>query len=59
MRSLFGAYVADETGAAAFEYALILAIIGASIGASAFILGQTLENVFNTFSQCLKNLSSC
>ena len=32
-------FVSDETGAAAAEYALILAIVGAGIAAAAFFLG--------------------
>ena len=32
-------FVRDETGAAAAEYALILAIVGAGIAAAAFFLG--------------------
>ncbi len=36
-------FVRDETGAAAAEYALILAIVGAGIAAAAFFLGGNVS----------------
>ena len=36
-------FVSDETGAAAAEYALILAIVGAGIAAAAFLLGGNVS----------------
>ena len=36
MREFIRSYLRDETGAAAAEYALILAIVGAGIAAAAF-----------------------
>ncbi|WP_296679658.1 Flp family type IVb pilin [Novosphingobium sp.] len=36
-------FVRDETGAAAAEYALILAIVGAGIAAAAFLLGGNVS----------------
>lgn len=35
--------VRDESGAAAAEYALILAVIGSAIGAAAFLLGDAVK----------------
>ena len=59
MRGLLRAYLRDETGSAAAEYAMILTIIGTSIGAALFAFGNTLNGVFTNFSQCLKNTSTC
>ncbi|WP_296679656.1 Flp family type IVb pilin [Novosphingobium sp.] len=36
-------FVRDEAGAAAAEYALILAIVGAGIAAAAFLLGGNVS----------------
>lgn len=36
-------FVRDETGAAAAEYALILAIVGAGIAGAAVYLGNAIE----------------
>ncbi|MFM5895545.1 MAG: Flp family type IVb pilin [Novosphingobium sp.] len=35
--------IRDESGAAAAEYALILAVIGSAIGAAAFLLGSAVK----------------
>ena len=43
MTKFFRDFVSDETGAAAAEYALILAIVGAGIAAAAFYLGQEVS----------------
>ena len=59
MRGVLRAYMCDETGSAAAEYAVILAIIGTSIGAALFAFGNTLHGVLTNFSQCLKNTSTC
>ncbi|WP_309623940.1 Flp family type IVb pilin [Novosphingobium sp.] len=40
----------DEKGAAAAEYALILAIIGSAIAASALIFGDSIASVFTRAS---------
>ena len=44
----------DESGAAAAEYALILAIVGAAIAAAAITLGNTVANSMNSASTCIK-----
>lgn len=36
-------FMRDESGAAAAEYALILAIVGAAIGGAAFLLGGEVK----------------
>ena len=45
--SKFLGYWKDETGAAAAEYALILAIVGAGIAAAAIFLGANIANAIN------------
>lgn len=43
MTKFFRDFVRDESGAAAAEYALILAIVGAGIAGAAFYLGQQID----------------
>ena len=40
---MFKAFLRDESGASAAEYALILAVVGAGIAAAAFFLGEAIE----------------
>ena len=42
MKSFLKTFVADESGASAAEYALILAVVGVAIGAAALALGQNV-----------------
>ena len=42
MKSFLKTFVADESGASAAEYALILAVVGVAIGAAALTLGQNV-----------------
>lgn len=48
--ALKNAYMADEKGATAIEYALIAAGIGLAIIAGVFAFGDELENLFETLS---------
>ncbi|HUO99176.1 MAG TPA: Flp family type IVb pilin [Rhizomicrobium sp.] len=59
MQCFLRAYLADESGSAAAEYALILAVIGTSLGASAVTLGQSFVGAFNHVAQCVDNAGSC
>ena len=43
MKSFLKTFVADESGASAAEYALILAIVGVAIGAAALGLGANIK----------------
>lgn len=43
MKKFFSEFLREESGAAAAEYALILAIVGAAIGGAAFLLGDTVK----------------
>ena len=44
MTKFFHDFVRDESGAAAAEYALILAIVGAGIAGAAYYLGQQVSS---------------
>jgi len=44
MRNFISSFVRDESGAAAAEYALILAIVGAGIATAAGLLGTSISN---------------
>lgn len=43
----------DQSGAAAAEYALILAIIGSAIALAAFQLGGSIANSMNDAKNCI------
>ena len=45
--SFIKSFVRNESGAAAAEYALILAIVGAGIAAAALALGQSISTAIN------------
>ena len=44
----FARLLRDQSGATAAEYALILAIIGASVTGAAFLLGNTISAAMNS-----------
>jgi pilus assembly protein Flp/PilA len=46
-------FIRDETGAAAAEYALILAIVGAGIAGAAFALGGAVSTSMKKASNCI------
>ncbi|AKQ41359.1 hypothetical protein CP97_03895 [Aurantiacibacter atlanticus] len=43
MKTFIKNFIADETGASAAEYALIIAVVGVGIGAAALYLGANVE----------------
>ncbi len=47
------AFLRDETGASAAEYALILAIVGSAIAAAAIFLGNTIATAMNNAADCI------
>ena len=47
------AYLGEEDGASAAEYALILAIIGAAIAAAMVFLGGSIANAVNAAANCI------
>jgi len=48
MDNLLKSFIRDETGAAAAEYALILAIIGAGVAVATTDLGAAISSAFTT-----------
>jgi len=48
MRNFLKSFIRDESGAAAAEYALILAIVGAGIAVAATNLGTAISSAINT-----------
>ena len=48
MFNFLKSFVRDESGAAAAEYALILAIVGAGIAVAAGNLGSAISSAINT-----------
>jgi len=59
MRNLVMSYLSEETGAAAAEYALILAIIGVGIGLAVYTLGGNIKDAITNASNCMKNAQTC
>lgn len=56
MKTFLKNFIADESGASAAEYALIIAIVGVGIGAAALVLGN---NVTNAIGQAANEVDSC
>ncbi len=56
MKTFLKNFIADESGASAAEYALIIAVVGVGIGAAALILGANVEsaigNAANDVNTC-------
>ena len=48
MRNIIKSYVSDESGAAAAEYALILAIVGAGIAGAVTLLGSNISTAITS-----------
>jgi pilus assembly protein Flp/PilA len=62
MNGLFGfveKFACDERGAAAAEYALLLAIVAAGMAVAAGVLGSTISNALDNTTDCIKNSPSC
>ena len=47
MRKFLDSYVKNESGAAAAEYALILAVVGAGIAVASIALGKAISTAIN------------
>lgn len=50
----FLAFLGDETGASAAEYALILAIVGGGIALAAMTLGNSIGTGVNNMTECIE-----
>ena len=48
-------YWADQSGAAAAEYALILAIVGTAIAAASILLGTAVSTSIGSAATCITN----
>jgi pilus assembly protein Flp/PilA len=55
MTHFFKTFLSDTSGAAAAEYALILAIVGAGIAAAAFALGGTISTAMGNAGLCISS----
>lgn len=55
MRNFIKTFIADESGASAAEYALILAIVGVGIGAAALLLGTNIQSAIKGASDDVYN----
>ena len=49
----------DEEGAAAAEYALLLAIIAAGLAVAAGTLGSAISNAMDNASECIEEGPNC
>ncbi len=54
MKYPISAFVADESGATAIEYALLAALIAIAIITAITVVGTQLQNTFNEVSSNLK-----
>jgi pilus assembly protein Flp/PilA len=48
-------FLADQSGASAAEYALILAIVGSGIAVAALFLGGAISGAINGAATCIAN----
>jgi len=53
------AYLNNEDGASAAEYALILAIVGAAIAGAAIFLGAQIAAAINSAASCISAGTGC
>lgn len=53
MTKFLKSFVADENGASAAEYALILAIVGAGIAVASLALGTSISTALDTAGTCI------
>jgi pilus assembly protein Flp/PilA len=55
--SKFNAFLRDESGAAAAEYVLILAIIGAAIATAALAFGEAISQALTDATGVIQDVS--
>jgi len=56
MKNFLKTFIADESGASAAEYALIIAIVGVGVGAAALALGA---NVTEAIGKASNEVNDC
>ena len=58
MKNFVKKFAANESGASAAEYALILVIIGIAIVAGALLLGQAIGDAMSSTANCINTGTS-
>jgi pilus assembly protein Flp/PilA len=58
-RNLLGRFWNDESGAAAAEYALLLAVIAAGLAIAAGTLGSAISNAMDNAATCIDEGPNC
>jgi pilus assembly protein Flp/PilA len=58
MTKFITSFMRDDTGAAAAEYALILAIVGTGIAGAAFALGGAIKTAIDGAATCVGSHAS-
>lgn len=58
MSKILTGFIADDRGAAAAEYVLILAIVGAGIGAGALYLGNKISGALSARGDAVSNCAA-
>jgi pilus assembly protein Flp/PilA len=58
MKTFIKNFIADESGASAAEYALIIAVVGVGIGAAALTLGQNVQAAVGQAANDVHNCNS-
>jgi pilus assembly protein Flp/PilA len=59
MTHFFKTFLSDTSGAAAAEYALILAIVGSAIALAAVALGGAVATAMNDAATCVGDTTKC
>jgi pilus assembly protein Flp/PilA len=59
MTHFFKTFLSDTSGAAAAEYALILAIVGSAIAVAALALGTSVSTAITDASTCIDDPTTC
>jgi pilus assembly protein Flp/PilA len=55
MKSLWGAFLSDESGQGLVEYAMIIALVGVGLIGILLVLRNSIGNVFNNVATQLNN----
>ena len=58
MTNFLKGFIADESGASAAEYALIIAVVGVGIGAAALVLGANVEDAIGDAANDVNNCNN-
>ncbi len=58
MKTFLKNFIADESGASAAEYALIIAVVGVGIGAAALVLGANVTSAVGSAANDVYNCNT-